>query len=833
VQLPETGDPDATPDAIYAAFVDWASAEGFTLYPAQDEAIVELVTGANVILSTPTGSGKSLVAVAAHFAALVAGRRSFYTAPIKALVSEKFFALVDVFGAERVGMVTGDSSVNPDAPIICCTEEILANLSLRHGEDTPVDLVVMDEFHFYADPERGWAWQVPLLRMPRAQFLLMSATLGDVDWLAEDLSRRTGRPTASVTGVDRPVPLHHYYAVTPIHETVEELLATGQAPIYIVHFSQAAALERAQALTSVKVVDRAQRDAIADLIGDFRFTTKFGQTLSRLIRSGIGVHHAGMLPKYRRLVEQLAQRGLLKVICGTDTLGVGINVPIRTVVLTALTKFDGTRMRQLTAREFHQIAGRAGRAGFDTAGTVVVQAPEHEIENARLVAKAGDDPKKLKRVVRKKPPEGFVSWGKASFERLLAAEPERFTSHMRMSHALLLNVIGCAGDGHGGDAFAEVRALVEDNHEPRARQRELARQALSMYRTLRTAGIVEQAGGAIRLTVDIQPNFALNQPLSPFALAVIELLDPASPGYALDVVSVVEATLDDPRPVLSAQEHLARGEAVAAMKADGIEYEERMELLEAITHPKPLEELLDAAFETYRASQPWAADFELRPKSVVRDLYERAMTFNEYVGFYSLGRSEGLLLRYLSDAFRAVRQTVPESAKTEELHDLVEWLGELVRQVDSSLLEEWEELSHPVVEAEDEPVVPPAPPSVVSNERAFRVLVRNELFRRVQLAALDDADALGELDAASGFDAARWGEALDAYYAVHDEIGTDADARSAAMLLIERGPDAWTVRQIFADPAGDHDWGMSAVVDLAASAEQGVAVVRVTEVGET
>ncbi|MBX3079157.1 MAG: DUF3516 domain-containing protein [Cryobacterium sp.] len=823
MQIPDSGDPDL----VYSAFVDWASSEGFTLYPAQDEAIMELVSGANVILSTPTGTGKSLVAVAAHVAALAAGKRSYYTAPIKALVSEKFFALVDIFGAENVGMVTGDSSVNPDAPIICCTQEILANLSLRHGEDTPADLVVMDEFHFYADPERGWAWQVPLLRMPRAQFLIMSATLGDVDWLAEDLTRRTGRPTACVTGVDRPVPLHYYYATTPIHETVEELLSTGQAPIYIVHFSQAAALERAQALTSVKIIDREQRDAIADLIGDFRFTTKFGQTLSRLIRSGIGVHHAGMLPKYRRLVEQLAQRGLLKVICGTDTLGVGINVPIRTVVLTALTKYDGTRMRQLNAREFHQIAGRAGRAGFDTAGTVAVQAPEHKVENARLVAKAGGDEKKLKRVVRKKPPEGFVSWGEPSFSRLVASEPERLVSSMRMSHAMLLNVIG-----RGGDAFAEVRALVEDNHEPRPRQRELARQALAMYRTLRTAGIVEQAGTEIRLTVDLQPNFALNQPLSPFALAVIDLLDPDAASYALDVISVIEATLEDPRPVLSAQEHRARGEAISAMKAEGIEYDERMELLEAITYPKPLEELLDAAFETYRTSQPWAADFELRPKSVVRDLYENAMTFNEYVGFQGIARSEGMLLRYLSDAFRAIRQTIPESAKTEEIQDLIEWLGELVRQVDSSLLEEWEELSHPGAAHDDEPVVPPPPPSVVTNERAFRVLVRNELFRRVQLAALDDAEALGELDAESGFDTRRWGEALDAYYAVHDHIGTDADARSSAMLIIEKAPEAWNVRQILADPAGDHDWGITAVVDLAESAEQGVAAIRITDVGE-
>jgi superfamily II RNA helicase len=823
---------DGDPDAVYAAFVEWTAAQNLSLYPAQDEALIDIVSGANLILSTPTGTGKSLVAVGAHFAALAAGKRSFYTAPIKALVSEKFFSLVEIFGAENVGMVTGDSSVNADAPIICCTAEILANLALRHGADSPVDQVVMDEFHFYSDPERGWAWQVPLLVLPRVQFILMSATLGDVDWLAKDLSTRNGRETAVVVGVDRPVPLHYEYVTTPVHETVEELLSTGQAPIYIVHFSQLAALERAQALTSVKVATREQRDEIVEEIGGFRFTTNFGRTLSRLLRSGIGVHHAGMLPKYRRLVEQLAQRGLLRVICGTDTLGVGINVPIRTVLLTALTKFDGTKMRQLSAREFHQIAGRAGRAGYDTAGTVVVQAPEHETENARLLAKAGDDPKKVKRIVKKRAPDGFVSWGEPSFQRLVAAQPETLVSSMQMSHAMVLNVIG-----RGGKPFDELRELIENNHEPRPRQLELARQALAIYRTLRTAEIVQQsADGIISLTVDLQSNFALNQPLSPFALAVFDLIQPAEgverePNYALDVISVLEATLDDPRPVLSAQQFMARGEAVAAMKAEGIEYEQRMELLEEISYPKPLQELLDAAFATYRASQPWVGDFELAPKSVVRDMYERAMTFNDYTGFYKLGRSEGLVLRYLSDAFRAARQTIPTEAKTEDLLDLIEWLGELVRQVDSSLLDEWEELTNPSDSADpDAPIVPPAPHRLTSNVRAFRTLVRNELFRRVQLAALEKYEELGELDAASGFTADAWADAMDPYFAEYDSLGTDADARSAAMLIIDEGSTAWSVRQIFADPAGDHDWGISATVDLDESNEAGEAVLRVTAI---
>ena len=406
----------ADPDAVFDAFATWVAEEQrLTLYPAQEEALIELVSGSNVILNTPTGSGKSLVATGAHFAALAAGRRTFYTAPIKALVSEKFFALCEVFGAERVGMLTGDASVNAAAPIICCTAEILANMALREGAAADVRQVVMDEFHFYADPDRGWAWQVPLLELPDAQFLLMSATLGDVTFFEKDLTRRTGRSTAVVRSAERPVPLHFGYVTTPLHETLSELLESDQAPVYVVHFTQAAAVERAQSLMSINFCSRAEKDAIAAEIGRFRFTAGFGKTLSRFIRHGVGVHHAGMLPRYRRLVERLAQAGLLKIICGTDTLGVGINVPIRTVLFTALSKYDGTRTRHLTAREFHQIAGRAGRAGFDVVGNVVVQAPEHVTENERALAKAGDDPKKRRKVVRRQPPEGFVSWGEPTF----------------------------------------------------------------------------------------------------------------------------------------------------------------------------------------------------------------------------------------------------------------------------------------------------------------------------------------------------------------------------------------------------------------------------------
>jgi superfamily II RNA helicase len=822
------------PDALYDAFTGWAAGHVLALYPHQDEALIELVSGANVILSTPTGSGKSLVATAGHFAALATGARSYYTAPIKALVSEKFFALCDIFGPDEVGMMTGDGSVNAGAPIICCTAEVLANIALRDGAAADADLVIMDEFHYYADPDRGWAWQVPLIELPRAQFLLMSATLGDVSRFETYLTHNTGRPTAVIASAERPVPLTFRYVTEPLHETIAELLASRQAPVYVVHFTQAAAVEQAQALMSVNVCSRAEKDQIAELIGRFRFTAGFGKTLSRLVRHGIGVHHAGMLPRYRRLVETLAQAGLLKVICGTDTLGVGINVPIRTVVLTGLSKYDGNVTRLLQAREFHQIAGRAGRAGFDEAGLVVVQAPEHVIANERALAKAGDDPVKRRRIVRKKPPPGMVSWGKPTFDRLVAAEPEPLRSSFKVTHAMLLNVIA-----RPGNAFAAMKHLLTDNHEDRAAQRRHIHQAIEIYRTLLAGGVVERLtepdedGRWVRLTVDLQEDFALNQPLSPLALAAIDLLDPASPTYALDVISVIEATLDDPRQVLAAQQFKARGEAVERMKAEGLDFEKRMELLEDVTYPRPLADLLDAAYDIYARGHPWVRDYELSPKAVARDMHERAMTFTQYVGWLGLARSEGLLLRYLADAYKALRQSVPEAAKTDELADLIEWLGELVRQVDSSLLDEWERLAAgtdaaPAIEQIDE-----RPPPVTGNRRAFRVLVRNALFRRVELAALRRWDELGDLDAEAGWDAAAWADALEPYFADHGEIGTGADARGPAMLIIDDSDgDLWRVRQIFEDPAGDHDWGFSAEIDLAGSDAAGEAVVWVTEVGQ-
>jgi superfamily II RNA helicase len=839
------GQPGA--DSVYDAFIGWTQQQGLNLYPHQEEAAIELFSGNNVILATPTGSGKSLVAIAAHFAALADGRVTYYTAPIKALVSEKFFALCETFGAENVGMLTGDASVNRNAPIICCTAEVLANIALREGADADVGQVVMDEFHFYGDPQRGWAWQVPLLSLPQAQFLLMSATLGDVSALRADLTRRTGRDTALIDDAERPVPLVFSYSLEPLHELLEQLERTGQAPIYVVHFTQASALETAQSLLSAKLWTREERVAIADAIGAFRFTAGFGKTLSKLVRNGIGVHHAGMLPRYRRLVEQLAQTGLLKAICGTDTLGVGINVPIRTVLFTGLAKFDGTNHRLLKAREFHQIAGRAGRPGFDTTGYVVVQAPEHAIENARLVAKAGDDPKKQRRIQRKKPADGVVSWTEETFTRLQHATPESLTSRMRVNHSMILNVIN-----QPADPVATLRALMEDNHEDERGRRRLSEQATSLTEELLLSGVLEVLlepdayGRTLELARALQEDFALNQPLASFAQAAFELIDPESENYALDVLSVVESILDDPFPVLMAQANKARGEAVAAMKADGIEYEERMALLEEVTYPRPLAEPLEQALRLHRETHPWVLESDLSPKSVVRDMYENGRTFTEFIAYYGVARSEGLVLRYLSDTYRALRQTVPERVKTDELDDIVEWLGETVRQTDSSLLDEWEALTDPesvaraaAAVAAGEALAPPRP--ITANERAFRVMIRNAMFQKVQLASRDGFAALAQLEAAAAalsdppgrvvMNAAAWETALGAYWDEHETIEAGPAARAPALLLIDRSPAGatgrtWSVRQIIEDPEGHHDWAIVAIVDLDASDAAGEPVIQ-------
>ena len=896
-------------DALYEAFSSWASSTGRPLYRHQDESLIEILSGNHVIAATPTGSGKSMIALAAHFVSMAHGGRSYYTAPLKALVSEKFFDLVALFGAENVGMVTGDVSLNADAPIICCTAEILANQSLREGSTLDADMIVMDEFHFYADPQRGWAWQVPLLELTRPQFIAMSATLGDTTVFRTQWTDRTGRPTVEITDAQRPVPLEYDYVVDTLQDTVERLLSEGRHPIYIVHFSQKDAVDTAAALSDRKLISPEIRSQISREISTVSFTKGFGQTLRGLLTHGIGVHHAGMLPRYRRLVERLTQQGLLPVICGTDTLGVGINVPIRTVLLTSLVKFDGSKMRHLRSREFHQIAGRAGRAGFDTVGFVRVLAPEHEVETARERARltaaqeaARDEreAKKAKKKASKKrsgPKEGQITWSRSTFERLRDAAPEALQSHFEMTHATVLNVLGGAADAGRDPAEHLVDLALHNDDQPLPANPHI-RHLADIYTSLLQAGVVEHLSSAraqelgvsrLQLVADLPDDFALNQPLSPFALAAFELLDPDSLTFALDVISIVEAVLEDPRPLLYAQENQAKAAAVASMKAQGMEYDERMAALEEISWPKPLEELLSPAFSVYARSNPWVGDLELSPKSVIREMIENAMTFTELISRYDVGRSEGVILRYLSDAYRMMRQVIPEEIMTEELESMISWLADLIRSVDSSLLDEWEAMMNgeELTEAEgvsstvgaerafgaDESGVI----AFTANRHAFRNAVRRALFNFVELMSRDDVDGLERASAqaadsdglfaeAAPWTGDDWDHALERYWAEHDWIDINQGARSQALCALEEqisGEDilalmsfsardnaiqrsrfealaravdeapagsVWLATQTITDPEGNMDWRIAALVDLAASDKEKRAVLTVLTV---
>lgn len=881
-------------DALYEAFTSWAASTGRRLYPHQEEALVEILAGNHVIAATPTGSGKSMIALAAHFTSMAHGGRSYYTAPLKALVSEKFFDLVSLFGADNVGMVTGDVSLNADAPIVCCTAEILANQSLREGPSLDADMVVMDEFHFYGDRQRGWAWQVPLLELTAPQVVAMSATLGDTSHFERSWKERTGRDVALVDDAERPVPLEFDYVVDRLPDTVERLLGEGRWPVYIVHFSQRDAVATAQSFDRSSLISADQKKEIAAQLAGVSFTKGFGQTLKSLLAQGIGVHHAGMLPRYRRLVERLTQAGLLPIVCGTDTLGVGINVPIRTVLMTSLVKYDGRRMRHVSAREFHQIAGRAGRAGFDTVGFVRVLAPEHEVESARERARlsaaqeAARDAREAKRArkksakKRKGPGEGEISWTRSTFERLVDAAPEQLTSRFEMTHAMVLNVLAGA-PAAGRDPGEHLVWLARNNDDPVSDRNPHLRRLGEIYTSMKQAGVVEHVSSSrasasgeprLRAATDLPDDFALNQPLSPFALAALELLDPGSPTFALDVVSVIESVLEDPRPLLFAQEKAARAEAVAAMKAEGLEYEERMAALEEVTWPRPLADLLGDAFAVYVRANPWIGDQEISPKSVVREMIENALTFTGIVGRYDVGRSEGIVLRYLTDAYRALHQIVPDELMTEELRAIISWLSALIRAVDSSLLDEWEAMSTgqalPASEgdgtqgtelafgADEDGTV-----AFSANRHAFRTAIRRALFERVEAMSRDDVGALARLDEAcrtpiaSPWGEEEWDSVLERYWAEHEWIGIDQRARATSLCALNEAPtredvlelapaaapsaamraqaarieelsetvdDApagslWLATQTLVDPEEDMDWRIVALVDVPASNE--------------
>lgn len=845
----------ADDDALLSRFLDAMAAKGLELYAEQEEAVLELLAGRHVILNTPTGSGKSLVAAAAHFFALCRGKRSIYTCPIKALVNEKFLSLCRDFGPERVGMMTGDATVNADAPILCCTAEILANQSLARGDEAGLTVVIMDEFHYYSDQERGVAWQVPLVALSRTRFLLMSATLGDTKFIERELERRSGAPVAVVRSDRRPVPLKFEWSEIPLAERVEQLLRERRAPAYLVHFTQRAAAETAQNLMSLAVCTKEEKAALATALEGARFTSPYGKELKRWLRHGIGIHHAGLLPRYRILVEQLAQKGLLKLICGTDTLGVGINVPLRTVVFTQLWKYGGSKAATLSVRDFRQIAGRAGRKGFDEVGYVVIQAPEWVIANKAAEAKAAADPSRKKKLVKQSAPEGSIGWDQKTLERLQTAPAEPLVSRFQVTHGMLLQVLSRDADG-----CREMRRLINDSHESEVKKKAHRRRAWQLFRALLERGIVsivprQASGRRLQVNLALQDDFSLHQALSLYLIDTVGKLDRESPDYALDVLTLCEAIVEDTEAILRAQVNRAKTEELNRLKAEGVPYEERMEKLDGIEHPKPLREFLYDTFNAFAAAHPWIAGENVRPKSIVREMHERFMSFSDYVRDYGLERAEGLLLRHLMQVWKVLAQTVPQEAKTEPVLELETHLEELVRGIDSSLIDEWERLQSgdaaglSVASAETAAAVIDAgkkfgsgPRELTRDPAALRRAARVAIHLVLQDAAARDWEACAARVSpaeASDEQVAVEAKRLEKLFAAHAEarefFRLDPAGRASANTHFdeaEPGAEEWRIAQVLVDPQDANDWEARFVLSLPATRAAGRVVLRLEAVAE-
>ena len=835
-------DNELSNDVLLGRFLEYVQARGLHLYPAQESALLELFEEKNVILNTPTGSGKSLVAAALQFKALAQGRRSVYTCPIKALVNEKWMALCREFGPDNVGLSTGDATVNREAPILCCTAEILANIALREGPQAEFREVIMDEFHYYADRERGVAWQVPLLTLPQARFLLMSATLGDTAFFEEELTRRNGRPAVTVRSSDRPVPLEFAYSEIALAQTLERLVSEGKSPVYVVHFTQLEASQSAQDFTSINVCTREEKNAIANALEGFKFSSPYGPDIRRWLKHGIGVHHAGLLPKYRVLVEQLTQRGLLKLICGTDTLGAGINMPIRTVLFTRLCKFDGQKTVILSARDFHQISGRAGRKGFDDRGWVVAQAPEHIIENIKLDEKAARDGKKSSK--RKPPEKNFVNWDKQTFVRLMHAQPERLTSRFQVSHGMLLNVLSRKGDG-----CRAMQRLIRDCHETPKAKKDHTRRAWQLFRSLLDRRIVEliprtKDGAYLRVNVELQEDFSMDQTLSLYLLDTIALIDPQAPDYPLVLLTLVESILEDPDIILRKQLDKLKSQKMTEMKMAGVEYDERIEELDKLEYPKPNREFVYSTFNAFADKHPWVGQENIRPKSVAREMFENFRSFSDYIRDYELQRAEGVLLRHLNSVFKVLAQTVPDAAKTEPVREMELYLATMIRQVDSSLLDEWEKMRNPSFEkVETKEVRPPgaeeAAQDITRDSKAFTAAIRNRIFSFLRdLIIADYEQALTHLSSSNDLEGQSWTTArlaqlLETYNAEHDHICLDPNARNIRHTYVVPAEDkmTWKVQQMLVDPHEHNDWVAEFEVNIPESRKCAEPVLRFSRLG--
>jgi hypothetical protein len=467
------------------------------------------------------------------------------------------------------------------------------------------------------------------------------------------------------------------------------------------------------------------------------------------------------------------------------------------------------------------------------------------IDNLRLAEKAKDG----KKVVKRKPPErNFANWDLQTFKRLISASPERLTSRFQVSHGMLLNVLSRRGDG-----CRAMRMLIRDSHEPERAKKAHFRRGWQLFRALVNRGIVEilppdASGHALRVNVELQDDFSMDQTLSLYLLETIPLLDPASETYPLDLLTLVESIVEDPEIILRRQLDRLKGRKVAEMKAEGLDYDQRMEELEKLEYPKPLRDFVYSTFNAFANRHPWVGEENIRPKSIAREMFEGYRSFSDYVQEYDLERVEGLLLRHLNGVYKALSQTVPDGVKSDTVVEMELYLRDMLRQVDSSLLEEWERMQDPsyVPRGAAGPELRPpgaaavtGPPDVTRDTKAFTAAIRTRVFAFLRAWSIgQDEAALDVIDFPNDADGQPWTverlrAAREAHRTEHGALRLDPEARNLRHTSVQPSDDrgSWRVQQMLVDTEGLNDWLVELEVDLALSREEGAPAIQLLRLG--
>ncbi len=701
--------------AFYEKFL-WG--RGIEPYPVQEQAIRHIVAGTSVLVTVPTGTGKTLMAKAALQAAVMRGERAIYTTPLRALTEEKYRELCADFGDENVGFATGDYKVNREAPIQVEVAEILWNRVVGDKSVCPAEVVVMDEGHYFNDPERGYVWEQSIIGLdPRSQLVILSATVGRPDRFCQWASLTRRVPMELVESRERKVPLVHDFREEPLIDTVRELAHKGDVPAIVFVFGREQCFEVARLLKSCRRFTTDEEKAKVEALCDEALLPGgVANELRPLFSHGIGIHHAGILPRYKQLVEQLALERLIKFVVSTETIAAGINLPARTVVFPSLRKFIKNEPRMVTAAEYHQMAGRAGRPQFDDRGLAITLAPEEIVselkKELRDAAKrpAYDEGKVRKSVYNKARSEaqrkGDIIWTPESHAELVRGEPAELRSKTKITteQVLAIGLPDLATTALPGAGFvapkktelAERMAEAEASLPPSMRldivtmidnllledreRRGLHKTLAQLVDNLRAIEVIDQhgtqvAGMMIRQLQGMDGLF-IWYALYNHDLDYVELRQLVEFLVDHDIIQrqLDRKEEDKKREWVKARLRELRLENPQLTWDDVVAEWER-------EHPRPLTKV-EEVFQAFSAAVPHP---ELhggkKPKNVWATMEDSGMSFLEFVAAEGLQHEEGNLFSYLVRVMNFANK-LGEASHLDQLCDLSDRVRALLARID-------------------------------------------------------------------------------------------------------------------------------------------------------